>query len=167
MNECFDLGSLTRFYTISITLIRSCILLYDPRTPLYGLKRSHAEHLQLLYRLIGPFLICPQSPSYTIVTEIWPCGMEFLIYVRHGTIIRTEITYKKMSCYMRDSACLWFIVKKAKVFWSYVKYFWILMGVKKSRILIGLCKSAFLNCPTIFVDWHNKTKLVPASFSCF
>ena len=24
-----------------------------------------------------------------------------------------------------------------------------------------------MNFPTIFLDWHNKTKLVPASFSCF
>ena len=34
----------------------------------------------------------------------------------HGTIIRTGITCKKISCYMRDSACRWFIVKKAKIF---------------------------------------------------
>ena len=34
----------------------------------------------------------------------------------HGTIIRTGITCKKIPCYMRDSACKWFIVKKAKIF---------------------------------------------------
>ena len=34
----------------------------------------------------------------------------------HGTIIRTGITCKKIPCYMRDSACRWFIVKKAKIF---------------------------------------------------
>ena len=34
----------------------------------------------------------------------------------HGTIILTGITYKKTPCYMRDSACRWFIVKKAKIF---------------------------------------------------
>ena len=39
----------------------------------------------------------------------------------HGTIIRTEITCNKIPCYMRDSACRWFIVKKPKIFWSYVK----------------------------------------------
>ena len=26
---------------------------------------------------------------------------------------------------MRDSACRWFVVKKAKIFWRYVKRFWI------------------------------------------
>ena len=36
----------------------------------------------------------------------------------HGTIIRTGITYKKMSCCMRDSASRWFIVEKAKIFLS-------------------------------------------------
>ena len=41
----------------------------------------------------------------------------------HGTIIRTGITCKKIPCYMRDSACRWFIVKKAKIFSSYVKHF--------------------------------------------
>ena len=34
----------------------------------------------------------------------------------HGTIIRTGITCKKISGYMNDSACRWFIVKKAKIF---------------------------------------------------
>ena len=58
----------------------------------------------------------------------------------HGTIIRTEVTRKKILCYMRDSACGWYIVKKAKIFQSYVKYFLILAGVKKCRNLIGLCK---------------------------
>ena len=42
----------------------------------------------------------------------------FLIYVyfNHGTIIRTGITCKKIPCYMRDSACSWLIVEKAKIF---------------------------------------------------
>ena len=30
----------------------------------------------------------------------------------HGTIIRTGITCKKINCYMHDSACRWFIIKK-------------------------------------------------------
>ena len=34
----------------------------------------------------------------------------------HGTIIRTRITCKEIPCYMRDSACRLFIVKKAKYF---------------------------------------------------
>ena len=68
---------------------------------------------------------------------------------------------------MYDSACRWFIVKKAKMFLSYVEHFWILAGVRKCKNLIGLCKQAFLNCPTTFLEWHNKTKLVPASFLAF
>ena len=31
------------------------------------------------------------------------------------TMIRTGITCKKLPCYKRDSACRWFIVKKAKI----------------------------------------------------
>ena len=50
------------------------------------------------------------------------------IYLKHGTIIRTGITCKKIPCYKDDSACSWVIVKKAKIFWSYVKDFWILAG---------------------------------------
>ena len=42
---------------------------------------------------------------------------------RHVTIIRIGITWKKIPCYMRDSACRWCIVKKAKIFSSYVKHF--------------------------------------------
>ena len=41
----------------------------------------------------------------------------------HETIIRTGITCKKTPCYMCDSACRWFIVKKVEVFRSYVKHF--------------------------------------------
>ena len=70
----------------------------------------------------------------------------------HGTVIRTGITCKKIPCYMRDSACRWFIVKKAKIFLSYVKHFWILAGMRKCRILIGLWKQPFLHCPNIFLD---------------
>ena len=49
----------------------------------------------------------------------------FTVYydVKHGTIIRTGITCKKIPCYMRDSACRWFIVENAKIFRSYVKHF--------------------------------------------
>ena len=37
--------------------------------------------------------------------------------------IRTGVICKKIPCYMHDSAYSWFIVKKAKIFWSYVKHF--------------------------------------------
>ena len=56
------------------------------------------------------------------------------------------------------------LLKKLKIFWSYVKHFWIHSGVRKYRILIGLCNEAILNWSTIFLDWHNKTKLVQLLF---
>ena len=34
----------------------------------------------------------------------------------HRTIIQTGIKCKKIACYMHDSACRWFIVKKVKLF---------------------------------------------------
>ena len=41
----------------------------------------------------------------------------FYVQFQHGTIIRTRITYKKITCcYMRDSACRWLIVENAKTF---------------------------------------------------
>ena len=54
----------------------------------------------------------------------------------HGTILRTGITWNKIPCYIRNSA----FFKKAKIFWSYIKHFWIVVGVRKCKILIGLCK---------------------------
>ena len=61
----------------------------------------------------------------------WP-SLPLVHSVYHGTtIMRTGITCKKIPC---------FIIKKAKVFWSYVKHFWILASVRKCRILISLCK---------------------------
>ena len=69
------------------------------------------------------------EPLVTWCCEItWNTKLLYLHY-HHGTIIQTRITCKKI-CYMHDSACRWFIVKKAKMFWSYVKHFWILAGVK-------------------------------------
>ena len=48
---------------------------------------------------------------------------DFYCDMDHGTIIGTGITCKKIPCYMRDSACRWFIVGNAKIFRSYVKHF--------------------------------------------
>ena len=74
----------------------------------------------------------------------WGCVCEpsFLshLVLNDGTIIKTGITCQKTPCYMRESACRWFIVKKAKIFRSYVKLLWIVVDVSKYRILIGLCK---------------------------
>ena len=55
----------------------------------------------------------------------------------HGTIIRTVTICKKIPCYIRDSACKCFIVKKAKLFWGHVKHILIYEGVRKCRILTG------------------------------
>ena len=38
-----------------------------------------------------------------------------MLYI-HGAIIQTGITCKKIPCYMCDSACMWCIVKEAKIF---------------------------------------------------
>ena len=97
------------------------------------------------------------------------CKLVERYYFIHGTIIRKAITCKKIACYMRDSAFRWFIVKKPKIFWSYVKHFWVLADVRKCRILIGVCNWAFLNCPTIFLDCHNKTycQLLFLAFNSF
>ena len=45
------------------------------------------------------------------------------VLFNHGSITPTGITYKKISCYMRDSACRWVIVENAKIYQSYVKHF--------------------------------------------
>ena len=42
--------------------------------------------------------------------------LQEMISYEHGTIIRTGITCKKIPSYMRNSACTWFTVKKAKIF---------------------------------------------------
>ena len=62
------------------------------------------------------------------------------VVIGHGTIIRTGITCKKITCYMRDSACRWLIVENAKIFQSYVKHFLIFPREKNCRIFIGLYK---------------------------
>ena len=56
----------------------------------------------------------------------------------HGTIILTGITWKKIPYYMRDSACRYLIVESAKIFWSYVKHFWIFPRERNCKVLIGL-----------------------------
>ena len=60
---------------------------------------------------------------YNVKVRLSPSEKNFFIYFNHGTIIRTGITCKKIPCYMRDSACRWFIVENAKIFRSYVKHF--------------------------------------------
>ena len=73
----------------------------------------------------------------------------------HVIPVRIIVSWrKKTPCYMHDSAWRWFIVKKAKMFWSYVKHFWILAGVRKKNVEFWMVcvDKLFLNCPTIFLD---------------
>ena len=78
------------------------------------------------------------------------------------TIIQTGITCKETPCYMRDSSCWWSIVKKAKIFWSYVKYFWILPEVRHCRILISLW-----NTFSWIVQSYFSTEIIKRSFASF
>ena len=66
---------------------------------------------------------CKYCISYDVVSCSCcsSCYSGYPLY-KHGTIIRTGITSKKIPCYMRDLAYRWFIVKKDEIFY-YVKYF--------------------------------------------
>ena len=64
--------------------------------------------------LCHKFVIIPLSE---IIVLCW-----FYI-LKHGTLIRAGITCKKISCYMRDSACKWLILENAQIFRSYAKHF--------------------------------------------
>ena len=76
-------------------------------------------------------------------------------YFYHGSIIWTGITFKKNSCYMRKSACMWLIAENAKRLPSYIKLFWIFSCERNCRILIGSCKQVLMNHPTMFLDGDN------------
>ena len=65
--------------------------------------------------------------------------------INHRTIIRTGIT-----C-MLDPACRWINVEYSKIFWSYVRHFWIFSRERICRILIGLCESVFINHAIMFI----------------
>ena len=75
-----------------------------------------------LWLLHKSFIFCPDFfhlvPILTMEALIGN-GLIIELY-NHRTLIRKWITCKKSPCYMRDSACRWFIVKRAKLFWSYV-----------------------------------------------
>ena len=44
---------------------------------------------------------------------------------RINLLLTLGIACKKISCYMRDSACSWLVVENTKIFQSFVKYFLI------------------------------------------
>ena len=59
----------------------------------------------------------------------------FVVRFYNGTIIRLGTTCKNIPCYMCDSVCKLFIVKKAKIFSSYVEHFFNCRGCEKRQIL--------------------------------
>ena len=89
------------------------------------------------------------------------------VRIRNESIIRIGIACKKIPCYMRNSACMWFIVKKAKIFWNYVKHFWIIAGDRKCRIWFIYDNKLFFNCPTILLNWDIKKKFCFLAFKTF
>ena len=82
-----------------------------------GLKKAD---IKPVYKKDDPF----DKTSYRLISilPVLSKAFERCLY-DHGIIIQTGITCKKIPCYMRDSACRWFIVKKSKIFQSYVKHF--------------------------------------------
>ena len=60
--------------------------------------------------------------GYRVFNGRKPMREGWTIY-KHGTIIQTEITCKKISCSMHDSVCRWIIVENAKIFRCYAKHF--------------------------------------------
>ena len=73
------------------------------------------------------------------------------------SIILTEIICKKNTCYMRNSSCGWRIVQNVKIFWSYVKHFWILPCVRNFWILLVVCIFVCsMNCPILLLVGDNK-----------
>ena len=60
-----------------------------------------------------------------------------------------------------------FFVYLLHIFLYMRKYNWLISFSCNYRILICLRKYVFMNYPILFLDWDNKTKLEPASFSCF
>ena len=82
--------------------------------------------------------------------------------LRHGTIIGTGITCKKISCYLHDSVCRWLVPKNAKILHSYVKYFHI-FHVEKIVESWLVYRNNF-SWIIMFRDRDNNSKLVPVSF---
>ena len=131
-----------------------------------SLSRIHDQ--VVWYTFASLMMNCCYVKNLSSVRILWPLLRIWFFYnTEHKVIKRTGIICKKNTCYMYDSSCTWCIVKYAKIFWSYVEYFWITPRVTSCRILIGLCKQVFINIPIIFLDRDNKVKFVPAAYACF
>ena len=132
-------------------------------TPLLKIASSR-EEVQVLFCVCVTFNIIIITLLHLYWTLHWTSSSLSehmkIFSVNTWNYVRNVRTCKEIPCYMDDAACKWLILKKAKIPWSYVKHIWILTCERKCRILFGLCKQAFLNCPPIFHDWLNKTKLV-------
>ena len=91
-----------------------------------------------LYLHLIPYFLWFTTRKFVFSRSFTDLAIMFCLY--HGTIMWTGITCKNIPCCMGGSFCRWFVVKKAKIFSRFVKHFWILAGVRKCKILIGLCK---------------------------
>ena len=56
------------------------------------------------------------------------------------------------------------LLKKLKYFEVMLKMFEFLRVWENIESWLVYVKDIFLNCPTVFLDWHNKTRLVPLFF---
>ena len=82
----------------------------------------------------------------------------------YGTIIRTGIACKKISCYMCNSACRWLIVENDKNFKVMLKIFEF--SHKKEILESWLVYVNIVSSNHVsWLNWDNKKNLVPASFS--
>ena len=98
------------------------------KTSLYNLRKNHTiEKRQAhsvydgteLLSFLGSKIwdLVPVELKQSESLDFLKLKIGYLLHVHeHGTIVRTGITCKKIPCYMRDSACRWFMVKKAKIF---------------------------------------------------
>ena len=93
---------------------------------------------------------------------------------RQGTIIQIGIICKKIPCYMCDLAYMWRIFENAEIFMELCSTFlsspacaqlpnldWY---IQISLYMPCIC---ICNCPIIFFDQDNKTKLVTGFFLIF
>ena len=83
------------------------------------------------------------------------------IRLDHGTIIRTGIIYKKIHCYMRDSASGGLLLKM-------LTHFEVMLNIFEFPHVKEIVESIVSRFhPIMFLDRDIKTKLVPGSFSYF
>ena len=70
----------------------------------------------------GPYF--PSTLIYLDIASNIDYGFGLWSFSNHRTIIRTGIACKKIPCHMRNSACRWLIVKKAKIY-IYIFLSWV------------------------------------------